>query len=518
MQNGLTGHEIKVSANQRLISTTDLQGRITYANDDFIAVSGFERAELIGQPHNIVRHNLMPAAAFTDLWTTVQKDQAWRGIVVNRCKQGGYYWVDAYVTPIYRQGQKVGYQSVRVAPEPQQISNAMALYSKLNRRQKVALKPVSRMHWMAGLFVTISLLLGGWLGYQADYQALAAFAGGQILLAGGFYKWVIKPLQYIQSNTVGKCQDHLAQKVYAHSQDEWGQVQLAQMMSAARIRTVLGRMEDFSDELEKTVLAAEQGIQETRQGVHRQEGVADEVGDAVVRLAQASIEIGQYMAATSASVEEAHSQARQGEQQLRQMVDASLSVAAQVSSSAQQALHLKKRTEEIEEVIGVISGIAEQTNLLALNAAIEAARAGEYGRGFAVVADEVRTLAIRTKESTSRVKETVLGIIAAVAEVVDQLDASRRSVEENGKRSDAVEQIFLTLNNTITHMAEHSVSVAAAANGQTLIVDEVQKSVALLRELGAENASLSDQNEAAVQDLRRVQEQLGSMAKAFDPA
>ncbi|WP_342594613.1 methyl-accepting chemotaxis protein [Salinicola lusitanus] len=96
-----------------LISRTDLKGRITYANPAFVEVSGFSREELIGAPHNIVRHPDMPAAAFADLWETLQKGENWSGVIKNRRKDGSHYWVQSTVTPIIEDGKIAGYTSVR---------------------------------------------------------------------------------------------------------------------------------------------------------------------------------------------------------------------------------------------------------------------------------------------------------------------------------------------------------------------------------------------------------------------
>ncbi|AUL23066.1 hypothetical protein BTL50_09830 [Bordetella holmesii] len=91
--------ETRLREDQYLISRTDIQGRIVYANPAFVEVSGFERDELIGQPHNIVRHPDMPSEAYEDLWDTLQRGQSWLGVVKNRRKDGGYYWVLANATP-----------------------------------------------------------------------------------------------------------------------------------------------------------------------------------------------------------------------------------------------------------------------------------------------------------------------------------------------------------------------------------------------------------------------------------
>lgn len=124
-------NEHPISDTESIVSTTDLQGNITYANPYFIEVSGFTTDELIGAPQNIVRHPDMPVEAFADLWSTVKSGLPWTGIVKNRCKNGDYYWVCANVTPVIEDGKPVGYMSVRTKPSPQQISDAKKLYAEL---------------------------------------------------------------------------------------------------------------------------------------------------------------------------------------------------------------------------------------------------------------------------------------------------------------------------------------------------------------------------------------------------
>ena len=134
----------------RIISTTDLKGIVTYANDHFIDISGFSQDEIIGKSHNIVRHPDMPPAAFADLWATLKAGKQWLGIVKNRCKNGDYYWVTAHVTPIYKHGEVSGYQSVRVRPKPEWVRRANQVYRRINRGKK----PFSLLNRLARTVVT----------------------------------------------------------------------------------------------------------------------------------------------------------------------------------------------------------------------------------------------------------------------------------------------------------------------------------------------------------------------------
>ena len=124
--------EVKLSKDTMIVSETDSKGIIVYANSDFCEIAGYTKKELIGQPHNFVRHQDMPKAAFKDLWQTVQSGKVWNGIVKNKTKNGGYYWVNATAYPSKNSKGELRYVSVRVKPTDEEISNAISLYKTLN--------------------------------------------------------------------------------------------------------------------------------------------------------------------------------------------------------------------------------------------------------------------------------------------------------------------------------------------------------------------------------------------------
>ena len=168
----VTDIEIPFPHNQYLVSRTDLKGVITYANDGFVDISGFSREELIGSSHNLVRHPDMPPQAFEDLWRTVKSGNPWRGLVKNRAKDGAFYWVEAFVVPVARNGKTVGYMSVRSEPTRQQIVEAEALYRRLRDNQGAALPRPAQGFWdrlsvrgrlsaMMAAFVLITALVSG---------------------------------------------------------------------------------------------------------------------------------------------------------------------------------------------------------------------------------------------------------------------------------------------------------------------------------------------------------------------
>ncbi|NIC04276.1 methyl-accepting chemotaxis protein [Billgrantia bachuensis] len=137
----VTQREFKLSDEHLLISRTDLEGRITYANSAFVEVSGYSHEEMIGAPHNLIRHPDMPPEAFADLWQTIKKGKTWQGVVKNRRKDGDHYWVQATVTPILEEGKCQGYTSVRAPVEPAVAEAAARAYSQLREgRRKLAVR------------------------------------------------------------------------------------------------------------------------------------------------------------------------------------------------------------------------------------------------------------------------------------------------------------------------------------------------------------------------------------------
>ncbi|RXJ76039.1 PAS sensor domain-containing protein [Arcobacter sp. F155] len=124
--------EVELDKKTMIVSETDEKGIIIYANDDFCSIAGYTKEELIGQPHNIVRHPDMPKAAFKDLWTTIQEGKIWKGIVKNKTKDGNYYWVNATAYPSTSSNGKKRYISVRIKPTRKEIEKAEELYKTMN--------------------------------------------------------------------------------------------------------------------------------------------------------------------------------------------------------------------------------------------------------------------------------------------------------------------------------------------------------------------------------------------------
>lgn len=127
----VTGGERPFPDDSIIVSRTDPAGVITHVNQALIDISGYQRQELLGQPHNILRHPDMPGEIFAQMWLTLGQGKRWHGYLKNRCKDGDHYWVKATVMPNIRQGQLLGYTSVRKKPSRVKVEVSEALYARM---------------------------------------------------------------------------------------------------------------------------------------------------------------------------------------------------------------------------------------------------------------------------------------------------------------------------------------------------------------------------------------------------
>ena len=132
----VTQQEYPLTEETVLISRSDLKGNVTYANPTFVEVSGYSRDELIGAPHNLIRHPDMPEAAFADLWKTLKSGTTWQGLVKNRRKNGDHYWVHATLAPLRDGDRIVGYTSVRRKASPKAVAKAEKVYAEMREKGK----------------------------------------------------------------------------------------------------------------------------------------------------------------------------------------------------------------------------------------------------------------------------------------------------------------------------------------------------------------------------------------------
>ncbi len=163
----ITNTEVQMQDDQLLVSKTDTGGRIVFINKAFLDISGFSEEELLGAPHNIVRHPHMPKEAFADMWQTIQAGRPWEGLVKNRTKLGHFYWVRANVTPVVENGQITGFMSIRSRPLPAQVAEAERLYAQMRSGKAHGISLTDGMVVKTGLGAWLTRLRHGIGGRMA---------------------------------------------------------------------------------------------------------------------------------------------------------------------------------------------------------------------------------------------------------------------------------------------------------------------------------------------------------------
>ncbi len=403
--------------NATLMSTTDLNSYITYANDSFIEVSGFTPEEINGQPHNMVRHPDMPPEAFADMWSTLKQGEPWTALVKNRRANGDHYWVRANAIPVVRNGSVRGYMSVRTQPTADEVQQTEQLYREFregragNRRfHKGLIVRTGAMRWRS-LLKTLPLrwrirstlltllpvsVLGVWLlglaaGHVAAFTALMAVL---LLLTGAWLEHQIsRPIERVCQQALSVATGNSNQVEQMDRVDEVGMTLRAIGQLGLMFRWLV---DDVSGQA-INVLGASDSIAQGNNDLSR-------------RTEQAAANVQQ----TAATMNEMTATVKSNTETAAEVNKLSISTSKAALKGGEAMDDMVKMMAEIADssarianITSVIDGIAFQTNILALNAAVEAARAGEQGKGFAVVAGEVRSLAQRSASAASEIKHLV---------------------------------------------------------------------------------------------------------------
>ncbi|HYQ38322.1 MAG TPA: methyl-accepting chemotaxis protein [Pseudomonas sp.] len=534
MQNNqppVTEHEYELRDDQNLLSRTDLKGRITYAAPGFIEASGYSQEELIGAPHNIVRHPDMPPQAFANFWDTIRRGEIWSGLVKNRRKNGDYYWVRANVTPIIENGQLQGYSSVRVKVSPPERAEAERIYARiragntrgirLERGQIVHTGLLGRLRQIncASLKVRLNGMVGLNLLLLLACASLSVFGYRQASES-------IHQLQQLASDSSGA-------GLLVALQDQQQNLLTAQLTlmllvgglmlgtGSLVLRSFLRQLREaigFSMQIATGNLAATPprvpgseigrllevlSIMRNSLGnivtdVYR---CLDAVGPAAESIAGGNMDLSarteqqaSALQQTASSMEQITTTVQQNAENARQACTLSSAAADEVRSTGttmgevvSSMARISSSSEQIAQIIQVIDSIAFQTNILALNATVEAAHAGEHGRGFAVVASEVRHLASRSAEAAQDIRRLI--------------DLSRQEVQTGEAHVQRAAGAIQGVARTVLQVNDIVGEITVASDEQAHGIEQVNQAVAQLDEVTHRNAELVQQSARDAADL-----------------
>ncbi|AOQ01468.1 TPA: methyl-accepting chemotaxis protein [Enterobacter hormaechei subsp. hoffmannii] len=478
----VTQNEYPLDDDTTLMSTTDLHSYMTHTNDTFVQVSGFTLQELLGQPHNIVRHPDMPKAAFADMWYTLQKGEPWSGIVKNRRKNGDHYWVRANAVPMVRNGQMTGYMSIRTRATEDEVAAVEPLYKALNegrskkrihkglvvRKGWLGKLPAMPLRWrvrsvMAVLFAVMAATL---VASAAGWASLVAAAVVMLLGTLVFEQQIVRPVENVARQALRVATGERNSVQHLNRSDELGLMLRAVGQLGLMCRWLI-------NDVSSQVVSVRDGSDRLAQG---NEDLNDRTRQTVANVQQTVATMNQMAASVQSNSETAA--------EVDKLSMAASSAATQGGTVMQTVVKtmddIADSTQRIGSITSLINDIAFQTNILALNAAVEAARAGEQGKGFAVVAGEVRHLASRSANAANDIRKLIDASASKVQSGADQVHAAGRTMD------DIVEQV----KNVTQLIAQISHSTSEQATGLT----ELTRAVAELDSITQKNADLVEES------------------------
>ena len=497
----VTPTEYPFPKGKTLVSTTDTQGRILYCNPMFIEVSGFTKEELLGQPHNLIRHPDMPEEAFRDMWTTISAGLPWSAPVKNRRKNGDHYWVMANATPLMENGRPVGYMSVRTEATREQIQQAEALYATM-RAEKQSGKPVHRLKGgrlvkatlggrlseglrmgLAAKFLLALLVMsvGGPLLEAALPTAMPlkgmALIALDLLLLMGVWRYlvgsVLRPLNELVGTANRMAAGDLTQSQEVTRSDQLGALQKALGQLNVNLQSIVRDARDQSLEMQQATQEIVAGNMDLSQRTESQASSLEQTA--------ASME---EITSTVRNTADSAGQAERLAQDASRVAERSRDVVNGVGVTMRD---IQASSARISDITQVIDSIAFQTNILALNAAVEAARAGEQGRGFAVVASEVRSLAQRTSTAAKEIKHLIDASVQKVAEGHQRTESAQKTMQD----------VVAGVQGVSTLVSEISNASREQLNG----IAQINSAVGQLDSITQQNAALVEQVAASAQSL-----------------
>ncbi|SNS97103.1 methyl-accepting chemotaxis sensory transducer with Pas/Pac sensor [Noviherbaspirillum humi] len=510
----VTDQEYVLAEGRSIVSKTDLDGNIQYVNPYFCEVSGYTEDELMGQPQNIIRHPDMPPAAFADMWATIRIGLPWTGVVKNRRKNGGYYWVLANVTPIAEGGRTLGYMSVRTRPSHVQVRACEALYRDMREGRAAhlllrqgALRRRGPAGWLAALrAMPLSRKLGCNFALSAGLMAASAGIGLQLegdgawialLALGGItlqgWQWlalhrgVAAPVAQATRVARAIAAGDLSREFSQAGHDDMGQLMRALQQMNVNLVAII-------QDVRTNVASMQAGTRAIAAGnadlAHRTTAQAASLEETAASMEQ-----------FASTVKQNSDAAAQGNALARQASETAARGGAAVSRVGATMNDISASARKIVDIIGLIDGIAFQTNILALNASVEAARAGEQGRGFAVVAGEVRSLAQRSATAAREIKHLIDDSAHRVEE------GNRLVAEAMGTVDDIVQ--------SVQQVAGIIEEISTASGEQNQGITQVNGAVAHLDQVTQQNAQLVEEAATAAAGLDKEAVHLSQAVSVF---
>ncbi|MEX5594532.1 methyl-accepting chemotaxis protein [Pseudomonas orientalis] len=340
------------------------------------------------------------------------------------------------------------------------------------------------------------------------------------LVLGALAAWwiarqIASPLREILIAANRVAEGDLSHDIQVDRRDELGQLQHSIGQMTRSLRSLISGIGDSARQIAGAATQLSTVTEQTRNGLNQQKDETDQVATAMNQMLATAQEVARHAERASVAANEADQQAGAGEQVVTQAVEQIGNLASEMALSGRAMLTLQQESQKIASVLDVIKSVSQQTNLLALNAAIEAARAGTAGQGFAVVADEVRSLAQRTQESAEEIEGLILGLHNGTQQVADIMDSSRTLTDNSVALTRDAGEALAAIARTVAVIQEMNPQIAAAAEQQSAVAEEINRSVLKVRDVSEQTAAASEETAAASVQLTRLSVDLQTLVGKF---
>lgn len=517
----ITDNEIPFPKGEEIISTTSLKGVLNSFNDTFQQISGFEADELLHKNHNVVRHPQMPSAVFSDLWRSMKANHHWMGIIKNRAKNGDYYWVDGYISPIIDNGEVVGYESVRTEADRDRIERAERVYQRINAGKpaedsnSINSLGLKGRFLLAQIIALLTAVILTSLLFGSAQPAMAIVAGIAVTAFWGLSFWAFMPLKAAGQQARKEIDNPLMAYIYTGRSDEIGQLLLATDFIRGRLNTTLSRMRQSSADIAKEADDSAHSIATIQTAVQQQAMQMEQVAAAMTEMTASIQEVASNAAYAAEKAQQTDELAANGNASASLAVGALSDLGNAIRDISSVVTQLDNDTRNISQIINVITDIADQTNLLALNAAIEAARAGEHGRGFAVVAEEVRSLASKTQLSTQQIQNLISELNNAVKQAISVMELSQKTSKNSEQHVNSAIKSLETIANEVSTMNSLNAQIATAVEQQSTVSEGINRNIVNVNESASQVSQGAEGADTAAQKLSRQSHHLTDMIKRF---
>ncbi|NMX37915.1 MULTISPECIES: methyl-accepting chemotaxis protein [Pseudomonas] len=307
----------------------------------------------------------------------------------------------------------------------------------------------------------------------------------------------------------------LSENPAVERRDELGQLQQSMARMIRNLRGLISGIGDSARQIASAATQLSTVTEQTRAGVNNQKDETDQVATAMNEMLATAQEVARHAEQASIAASEADQQTHLGDKVVAQAVEQIGHLASEMELSSRAMLALQQESQQIGSVLDVIKSVSQQTNLLALNAAIEAARAGSAGEGFAVVADEVRSLALRTQESAEEIEGLILRLHTGTQQVADIMDSSRSLTDNSVSLTRDAGDALAAIARTVSVIQEMNPQIAAAAEEQSAVAEEINRSVLKVRDVSEQTAAASEETAAASAQLSQLSLDLQTLVGKF---